>query len=114
MYCQGIGALPTSNGSTLSLREFSPKGAASSLMALSIAGYYAIADNTYYKLDWGCVWGVIGGIADVTALYKSYANLIRNGATWGSVRTVIWQSLKRYGGWIMAAHAIYEIGTECF
>lgn len=65
-------------------------------------------------LPWECIWGVITGVLDGGALINQYKLLINQGASWGTVRRFLWQGLKRAGGWILAAGAIYEIVTECF
>jgi hypothetical protein len=63
---------------------------------------------------WDCIWGVVGGILDMGALYSEYKALITQGAKWSTIRPFLWNALKRYGGWIVAGRAVYEIVTECF
>jgi hypothetical protein len=61
-----------------------------------------------------CVKDVITGIFDIVSLIEDYVALIRNGAQWNTVRTLLWRTLKRYGGWMAAAAVIYEIVNDCF
>jgi hypothetical protein len=63
---------------------------------------------------WSCIWQVVGGLVSGGSVINSYRALINQGASWATVRSFLWQSLKRYGGWAMAAGAIYDIVTECF
>lgn len=62
---------------------------------------------------WQCIWSVITGYLDGSGLINQYKLFITEGATWTTVRGFLWQALKRGGGWIIAAGAIYGIVKTC-
>jgi len=66
-----------------------------------------------FILPWSCIRQVLTETLSIGSLIEDYYALVRNGATWGSLRTVLWRTLKRYGGWTLAAGVIYDIITEC-
>jgi hypothetical protein len=63
---------------------------------------------------WACIRSVIEGIVTGRGIIISYNAMIASGASWAGVRAFLFQSLKRYGGWMLAAGALYDIVTECF
>lgn len=87
-----------------------------------IAGLFEL----YYELEqttnsvnrapfpWACIRTVIEGIVTGGGIISSYKAMVASGASWAGVRAFLFQSLKRYGGWMLAAGALYDIVTECF
>ncbi len=80
-------------------------------MDIQVNGESMIVNKPF---PWACIRTVLEGLVTGSGVISSYRQLVASGASWGTVRAFRWQSLKRYGGWIMAAGAIYDIVTECF
>lgn len=126
MYAVGTGLLADSYSSySLSTDEMPGiKGRAMFVhpqFAVSFSGLYLGIDNTfcdrriseYLKLDWGCVLDVAIGTFDIYGLVSEYADLVRTGGSWSSVRGLLFRTARRYAGWIAAAALIYDVGTNC-
>lgn len=61
-----------------------------------------------------CAGEVVGGVFTVKSIYSSYADLFKHGASWTTIRPVLKNMLRRYGGWISVGFLIYDIKTVCF
>ncbi|MDQ6608769.1 MAG: hypothetical protein M3Y85_03010 [Bacteroidota bacterium] len=70
-------------------------------------------DQSLYRLDWPCVKNVVLGFFDLASLVEDYVALVQSGASWNTVRGLIWRTVKRYAGWGAAVAVVYEIATKC-
>ncbi len=85
---------------------------------LAFSGPFTDITLTSIRLNltgfWSCVGDVLLDVVGVGSLYEEYRNLIRTGATWGSVRGIIWGMIRRAAGWWTAVYGTYRIIRDCF
>jgi hypothetical protein len=65
------------------------------------------------QFSFQCIRDIIEGIFTVGGVIRAYNTMVASGAGWGTIRTFLWQMLKRYGGWALAAGVLYDIVTTC-
>lgn len=70
--------------------------------------------NSANRFPWRCIGDVILASFNVASIIDDYRALVNSGASWGTVRSFLWRTLKRYGGFFAAAGVLYDIATECF
>jgi len=63
---------------------------------------------------WECIKDVIVAAFNVTTIIIEFQSLLDAGATWSTLRPVLWRNLRRYGGWLVVAAVVWDIATECF
>ncbi len=66
------------------------------------------------RLPWECIKDVLVAAFNVTTIIIQFQALVESGASWATLRPLLWNNLRRYGGWFMVAGVIWDIATECF
>lgn len=65
-------------------------------------------------LPWECIKNVLVAAFNIASIINQFQTLVEAGSTWTTLRPLLWNSLRRYGGWFMVAAIIWDIATDCF
>lgn len=79
---------------------------------MQIQGKGQITDRM--GLPWECIKNILVAAFSVASIINQFQSLVEAGSTWTTLRPMLWNSLRRYGGWFMVAGIIWDIATDCF